>query len=106
MVHDDVKYRISKVVEIIELEKRNYQFHTGSLCSRNEDDRRCTIGLLMSHFGWDGSREISYGFRQANKEVSEPLRPSELGHIIDINDSSSNFDEVQQKLTSDIEMLA
>jgi hypothetical protein len=102
IVQDDIKHRLSKVVDIIEQEKGKYRFHIGSLCGRDEDERRCTIGLLMSHFGWNGSREISYSFEHANKKVNELLRSSELGYILDINDSSSSFDEVQQKLTSDI----
>jgi hypothetical protein len=63
---------LSKVVDIIEQEK-GYRFHIGSLCGRDEDERRCTIGLLMSHFGWNGSREISYSFEHANKKVNELL---------------------------------
>ena len=76
VVQDDIKHRLSKVVDLIE--KGKYRFHIGSLSGR-EDERRCTIGLIM-HFGWNGSREISSSLEHANK-VNELLRSSELGRI-------------------------
>src|ERR1044071_1122760 len=39
------KNRFAKVIEIIEQEKQNYKFRTGTL---GQDSFRCTIGLILS----------------------------------------------------------
>jgi hypothetical protein len=42
------KTKYGGVIDIIEKEKNRFEFHIGSL---GEGNKRCTIGLLLSHFG-------------------------------------------------------
>jgi hypothetical protein len=46
------KGKFPKVIEIIEQEKHNFKFLRGALA--DQVNYRCCVGLLLSHFGWDG----------------------------------------------------
>jgi hypothetical protein len=62
------KNRFAKVIEIIEQEKHNFKFRRGNL---GEDNFRCTIGLLLSHYGWTGYGCSSIDFDVADNKLHE-----------------------------------
>ena len=89
------KNRFAKVIEIIEQEKHNFKFRRGTL---GQDDFRCIIGLLLSHYGWTGYSCSSSDFNEADNKVHE-LIPIEAQRLIaSINDSSESYDVVIERL--------
>ena len=89
------KNRFAKVIEIIEQEKHNFKFRRGSL---GQDNSRCTIGLLLSHYGWAGYSCSSSDFNEADNKVHD-LIPIEAQRLIaSINDSSGSYDVVIERL--------
>jgi len=89
------KNRFAKVIEIIEQEKHNFKFRRGAL---GYDNYRCTIGLLLSHYGWTGDSCSSSDFNEADNEVHD-LIPIEAQRLIaSINDSSESYDVVIERL--------
>lgn len=89
------KNRFAKVIEIIEQEKHNFRFRRGTL---GQDNYRCTIGLLLSHYGWTGYSCSTSDFDEADNKVHE-LIPVEAQRLIaSINDSSESYDVVIEKL--------
>jgi hypothetical protein len=89
------KTKYGGVIDIIEKEKNKFEFHIGSL---GEGNKRCTIGLLLSHFGWQGQPGISSNFRQANEALGKLIETWDQWFIVNINDMSHSFDEVQKML--------
>ena len=89
------KNRFAKVIEIIEQEKHNFKFRRGTL---GQDNFRCTIGLLLSHYGWTGYSCSSSDFNEADNKVHD-LIPTEAQRLIaTINDSSESYDVVIERL--------
>ena len=89
------KNRFAKVIEIIEQEKHNFKFRRGAL---GYDNYRCTIGLLLSHYGWTGYSCTSSDFYEADNKVHD-LIPIEAQRLIaSINDSSESYDVVIERL--------
>ena len=89
------KNRFANVIEIIEQEKRNFKFRRGAL---GHDNYRCTIGLLLSHYGWNGYSCSSSDFNKADNKVHD-LIPIEAQRLIaNINDSSGSYDDVIERL--------
>ena len=89
------KNRFAKVIEIIEQEKYNFKFRRGTL---GQDNFRCTIGLLLSHYGWTGYSCSSSDFNEADNKVHD-LIPIEAQRLIaSINDSSESYDVVIERL--------
>ncbi|MFZ0515195.1 MAG: hypothetical protein WAM14_26595 [Candidatus Nitrosopolaris sp.] len=89
------KNRFAKVIEIIEQEKHNFKFRRGTL---GQDDFRCTIGLLLSHYGWTSYSCSSSDFNEADNKVHD-LIPIETQRLIaSINDSSESYDVVIERL--------
>jgi hypothetical protein len=86
------KNRFSKVIEIIEQEKHIFKFRRGNL---GEDNFKCTIGLLLSHYGWTGS---SIDYDVADNKLHELLSTEEQTFIASINDNSENYDVVLEGL--------
>jgi hypothetical protein len=89
------KNRFAKVIEIIQQEKHNFKFRRGTL---GQDNFRCTIGLLLSHYGWTGYSCFSSDFNEADNKVHD-LIPIEVQRLIaSINDSSGSYDVVIERL--------
>jgi len=89
------KNRFAKVIEIIEQEKHNFKFRRGAL---GHDNHRCTIGLLLSHYGWTGYSCSSSDFNEADNKVHD-LIPIEAQRLIaSINDSSESYNDVIERL--------
>ena len=89
------KNRFTNVIEIIEQEKHNFKFRRGTL---GQDNFRCTIGLLLSHYGWTGYSCTSSDFYEADNKVHD-LIPIEAQRLIaSINDSSESYDVVIERL--------
>ena len=89
------KNRFAKVIEIIEQGKHNFKFRRGTL---GQDNFRCTIGLLLSHYGWTGYSCFSSDFNEADNKVHD-LIPIEAQRLIaSINDSSESYDVVIERL--------
>ena len=89
------KNRFANVIEIIEQEERNFKFRRGAL---GHDNYRCTIGLLLSHYGWTGYSCSSSDFNEADNKVHD-LIPIEAQRLIaSINDSSESYDDVIERL--------
>lgn len=89
------KNRFARVIEIIEEEKRNFRFRRGNL---GQDSFRCTIGLLLSHYGWNGSSCTSSDYQEADNKLHELVSAEEQSFIASINDSCENYDVVVEKL--------
>jgi hypothetical protein len=89
------KNRFARVIEIIEQEKHNFKFRRGNL---GQDNFRCTIGLLLSHYGWDGSTCSSSDYEEADNKLHELVNAEEQSFIASINDSCENYDVVIEKL--------
>jgi hypothetical protein len=89
------KNRYAKVIEIMEQEKHNYKFRRGNL---GQDNFRCTIGLLLSHYGWTGYSCSSSDYDEADNKLHELISPQEQGFIANINDNSENYDVVIERL--------
>jgi hypothetical protein len=87
--------RFAKVIEIIEQEKHCFRFRRGNL---GEDNSRCTIGLLLSHYGWKGSSCSSSDYEEADNKLHELVSAEEQSFIASINDSCENYDVVVEKL--------
>jgi hypothetical protein len=87
--------RFAKVIEIIEQEKHNFRFRTGTL---GHDNFRCTIGLLLSHYGWTGYSCSSSGYEEADYKLRELIPTDEQRLIASINDSSESYDVVIERL--------
>ena len=91
---------IEQAIEILEQEKEKYIFIKGRYNDPGTN-KRCSIGLILSHFGWDGFTETPLG-----SFVSDPnwFRAwSRAGNILQlpivtINDASESYDEVISKL--------
>lgn len=90
--------RFTQVVEIIKQDKHKYGFLKCSL-SDEENDSRCTIGLLLSHYGWNGTHNFSNSLYIADRRLDKLVSSYEQKVIADINDSSKSFDEVIDKLS-------
>jgi hypothetical protein len=89
------KSRFAKVIEIIEQEKHNFKFRRGNL---GQDNSRCTIGLLLSHYGWTGYGCYSRDYDEADNKLHD-LIPIEVQRLIaNINDSSESYDVVIERL--------
>lgn len=91
--------RFAQVVEIIKQDKHKYGFLRCSL-SDEENDSRCAIGLLLSHYGWDGMCNFSNSLYIADRRLDELISSYEQKVIADINDNSNSFDEVIDKLSA------
>ena len=89
------KNRYAKVIEIMEQEKHNYKFRRGNL---GQDNFRCTIGLLLSHYGWTGYSCSSSDYDEADNKLHELISPEEQSFIANINDNSENYDIVIERL--------
>ena len=89
------KNRFAKVIEIIEQEKHKFKFQRGSL---GQDNFRCTIGLLLSHYGWTGYSCSSSDYDEADNKVHELISAEEQSLIASINDNSENYDVVIERL--------
>lgn len=89
------KNRFAKVIEIIEQEKHNFKFRRGNL---GEDNFRCTIGLLLSHYGWTGYSCSSIDYDVADNKLHELISTEEQRFIASINDNSENYDVVLERL--------
>ena len=89
------KNRFAKVIEIIEQEKHKYKFRRGNL---GQDNFRCTIGLLLSHYGWTGYSCSSSDYDEADNKVHELISAEEQSRIASINDNSENYDVVIERL--------
>ena len=83
------------MIEIIEQEKHNFKFRRGNL---GQDNFRCTIGLLLSHYGWNGSSCSSGDYDEADNKLHELVNAEEQSFIASINDSCENYDVVIEKL--------
>ena len=89
------KNKFAKVIEIIEQEKRNFKFRRGRL---GEDNFRCTIGLLLSHYGWNGYSCSSNDYEEADYKLHELISIEEQRLIASINDNSESYDVVIERL--------
>jgi hypothetical protein len=89
------KNRFARVIEIVEQEKHNFKFRRGNL---GQDNFRCTIGLLLSHYGWNGSSCSSSDYEEADYKLHELVNAEEQSFIASINDSCENYDVVIEKL--------
>ncbi|PWU80552.1 MAG: hypothetical protein DLM72_11610 [Candidatus Nitrosopolaris wilkensis] len=89
------KNRFAKVIEIIEQEKHNFKFRRGNL---GQDNFRCTIGLLLSHYGWTGYSCFSSNYDEADNKLHELISREEQSFIASINDYSENYDVVIERL--------
>jgi hypothetical protein len=87
--------RFAKVIEVIEQEKRNFKFRRGNL---GQDNFRCTIGLLLSHYGWTGCSCSSSDYDEADNKLQELISTEEQSFIASINDNSENYDVVIERL--------
>ena len=86
--------RFAKVIEVIEQEKHNFKFRRGNL---GQDNFRCTIDLLLSHYGWTGYSCSSSDYDEADKKLHELISREEQS-FARINDSSENYDVVIERL--------
>jgi hypothetical protein len=77
------KNRFAKVIEIIEQEKHNFKFRRGTL---GQDNFRCSIGLLLSHYGWTGYSCFSSDFNEADNKVLD-LIPIEAQRLVASSES-------------------
>jgi hypothetical protein len=89
------KNRFAKVIEIIEQEKHKYKFRRGNLGQNNS---RCTIGLLLSHYGWSGNDCDSIDYDEADNKLHELLSVEDQCLIASINDKCENYDVVIERL--------
>ena len=89
------KNRFAKVIEIIEQEKHKYKFRRGNL---GQDNFRCTIGLLLSHYGWSGNSCASSDYDEADNKLHELLSVEDQFLIASINDKCENYDVVIERL--------
>ena len=89
------KNKFAKIIEIIEQEKHNFRFRRGNLGC---DNFRCTIGLLLSHYGWTGCSYSSNDYEEADNKLHELVSTEEQRFIASINDNSENYDVVIEKL--------
>ena len=87
--------RFAKVIEVIEEEKHNFKFRRGKL---GQDNFRCTIGLLLSHYGWTGYSCSSSDYDEADNKLHELISTEEQSFIASINDNSENYDVVIERL--------
>ncbi|HJT49455.1 MAG TPA: hypothetical protein VJ729_14815 [Nitrososphaeraceae archaeon] len=88
------KNKFAKVIEIIEQEKDKYKFKTGNL---GQDNSRCTIGLLLSHYGWSGNGCDSNDYDEADNKLHELLSVEDQFLIASINDKCENYDVVIER---------
>jgi hypothetical protein len=89
------KNRFAKVIEIIEQEKHNFKFRRGML---GQDNFRCTIGLLLSHYGWTGYSCSSSDYDEADYKLHDLLSVEEQRLVARINDTSETYDVVIERL--------
>ena len=89
------KNKFAKVIEIIAEEKHNFKFRRGNL---GQDHFRCTIGLLLSHYGWTGYSCFSSDYDEADNKLHELVSREEQIFIANINDNSENYDVVIERL--------
>jgi len=89
------KNKFARVIEIIEQEKYKFKFRRGNLGC---DNFRCTIGLLLSHYGWIGSSYSSGDYEEADNKLHELISTEEQRFIASINDNSENYDVVIERL--------
>ena len=87
--------RFAKVIEVIEQEKNKFKFRRGNL---GQDNFRCTIGLLLSHYGWTGYSCSSSDYDEADNKLHELISTEEQSFIASINDNSENYDVVIERL--------
>jgi len=87
--------RFAKVIEVIEQEKHNFKFRRGNL---GQDNFRCTIGLLLSHYGWTVYSCFSSDYDEADNKLDELISKEEQSFIASINDNSENYDVVIERL--------
>jgi hypothetical protein len=89
------KNKFARVIEIVEQEKHKFKFRRGNL---GQDNFRCTIGLLLSHYGWSGYSCASSDYDEANDRLHELISAEEQRFIASINDNSENYDVVIERL--------
>src|SRR5215212_1418736 len=89
------KNKFAKVIEIIEQEKHKYKFRRGNL---GQDNSRCTIGLLLSHYGWSGNSCASSDYDEADSKLHELISVEDQCLIASINDKCENYDVVIESL--------
>jgi hypothetical protein len=68
---------------------------TGTL---GQDSFRCTIGLILSHYGWTGYSCSSTDYEEADYKLHELISTEEQRIIASINDSSESYDVVIERL--------
>jgi hypothetical protein len=89
------KTRFAKVIETIEQEKHKFKFRIGNL---DQDNFRCTIGLLLSHYGWTGYSCASSDYDEADNKLHGLISAEEQSFIASINDKCENYDVVIERL--------
>jgi len=89
------KNRVANVIGIIEQEKDNFEFRRGNL---GDDNFRCTIGLLLSHYSWTGFSCSSIDYEVADNKLHELISTEEQRFIASINDNSENYDVVLERV--------
>src|SRR2546428_10527779 len=89
------KNRFAKVIEIIEQEKHIFRFRRGNL---GEDNFRCTIGLLLSHYGWTGFSCSSIDYEGADNKLYELNFTKEQRFIASIKDNNEKYDVVLERV--------
>ena len=89
------KNKFAKVIEIVDQEKHKFRFRRGTL---GQDNFRCTIGLLLSHYGWTGNSCSGRDFDEADYKLRDLISTEEQRLIATINDSSENYDIVIERL--------
>jgi hypothetical protein len=62
-----------------------------------QDNFRCTIGLLLSHYSWTGYSCSSSDYDEADYKLHD-LLSVEQGLIARINDTSENYDVAIERL--------
>jgi hypothetical protein len=60
-----------------------------------------SLGLLLSHFGWDGHGCCTKNFQQADEKLEEIVSINDQWYIAAINDESQSYDEVVERLERD-----
>src|SRR5215467_2129814 len=97
VIIEQSKYQ--NVINILKEQVSKFQF--GKDEYSDNGNQRCTLGLILSHFGWDGNGCCTKNFQQADEKLEEIVSINDQWYIAAINDESQSYDEVVERLGRD-----
>jgi hypothetical protein len=97
MAYKVTTHQTQLIANILEEEKNRYKLIKDK--HSDKKDGRCAIGVLLSHFGWDGCTTIGWIERDKTEKLFRYLdmpfsSGADFGWLSKISDDKDNWDDI------------